>query len=262
VVETYVGLYSGMLGRYTEALERLDAAVARFERDGQKTWIAVANNHKAFLLIQLGQFARARQVLVYEAPSVDAVRARGALLAARVDRALGVADPSGVRLALEILNCGGDPHVRMQALLDEAERLEPAQSVAQCDEVLRMANALEFGGVAMRAGLLRALALHRDQHPGESAAQLRMLLPRLDAVAPADMYLPDAWWIALQVFDACGASDEAMVALAQGTRWIHGVALPNVPEAFRDSFLQRNPTNRALLAAAARRTAIGAGPSQ
>jgi len=262
VVETYVGLYCGMVGRYTEALERLDAAVARFERDGQKTWIAVASNHKAFLLTQLGQFARARQALNYEAPSVESVRARGASLAARVDRALGIADDAGLRLALEILNRGGDPHVRMQALLDEAERLEPGQSLAQCDEVLRMARALEFGGVAMRAGLLRALALHRDQRQGESAAQLRALLPRLDEVAPADMYLPDAWWIAVQVFDACGASDEAMMALAHATRWIHKVALPNVPEAFRDSFLQRNPANRALLAVAVRRAAIGAGPPQ
>jgi len=33
------------------------------------------------------------------------------------------------------------------------------------------------------------------------------------------------------------------------------VALPNVPEEFRDSFMQRNPVNRALLAAADRRLA-------
>jgi len=72
---------------------------------------------------------------------------------------------------------------------------------------------------------------------------------------PADMYLPDAWWIAVQVFDACAASDEALMALAQGTRWIRQLALPHVPEAFRDSFLHRNPTNLALLAAADRRLA-------
>lgn len=256
VVETYVGLYCGMVGRYAEALERLDSAIARFERDGQKTWIAVANNHKAWLLMQLGQFARARQALGYEAPDVDTVRARGAALAARIDRTLGVAGGTGLQLALDLLSRGGDPHVRMQALLDEAERLEPPRAVAQCDEVLRLAEALEFGGVVMRAGLLRALALHRDDRAGEAATQLRALLPRLEQVVPADMYLPDAWWIAVQVFDACGAGDESMMALAQATRWIRRVALPHVPEPFRDSFLQRNPANRALLAAAGRRTPI------
>jgi hypothetical protein len=36
---------------------------------------------------------------------------------------------------------------------------------------------------------------------------------------------------------------------------VRHVALPNVPPEFRESFLQRNPTNRALLAAADRRLA-------
>jgi len=242
-----------MVGRYGEALELLDSALARFERDGQKTWIAVANNHKVCLLMQLGQFARARQALGYEVPSVESVRARGVALAARLDRALGQADDGGLQRALDILQRGGDPHVRVQALLDEAERLDPAPAVARCDEVLRIAQSLEFGGVVVRAGLLRAQALHREGRSDESATELRAILPRLDKTVPADMYLPDAWWIAAEVFDACGASDEAVMALAQGTRWIKQVALPHVPEAFHDSFLQRNPTNRALLAAAGRR---------
>lgn len=253
VVQTYAGLYCGMVGRYGEALELLDSAIARFERDGQKTWIAVANNHKSCLLMQLGQFARARQALGYESPSVDTVRARGAALTARLDRALGQGDEGGLQRALEILRRGGDPHVRVHALLDEAELLDPAPAVARCDEVLGMAQAFEFGGVVVRAGLLRARALHRDGRTEESATQLRAILPRLEKTLPADMYLPEAWWIAAEVFDACGASDEAVMALAQGTRWIRQVALPHVPEAFHESFLQRNPTNRALLAAAGRR---------
>jgi tetratricopeptide (TPR) repeat protein len=91
VVETYAGLYCGMVGRYEEALQRLDAALACFVRDRQAMWIAVASNHKAQLLIDLGQFARARQALEYERPSIDHVRARRATVAARVERALGTA---------------------------------------------------------------------------------------------------------------------------------------------------------------------------
>ena len=254
VVETYVGLYSGMVGRYDEALDRLDAAIARFQRDEQTTWIAVASNHKVLLLLQLGQFARARQTLDYAVPAVEWVRARGATLASRIDRALGQSGESALQNALAILDRGGDPHVRMQALLDHAERLEPTASLAKCDEVLNVAGELEFVGVSMRAGLLRAQALHRGGRSTEAATQLRALLPRLDKVQPADMYLPDAWWIAGQVFDACGATDEAMMALARGAHWIRQVALPNVPEAFRASFLERNATNRSLLAAAGRRS--------
>ena len=255
VVETYVGLYCGMVGRYREALERLDSAISRFQRDGQKLWIAVASNHKAQFLIELGQFARARQTLEYEVPPVESVQARGGTVAARIDRALGQPGEPALRNALEILNRGGDPHVRMHALLDEAVRLEPQLAVTRCDEVMRMAGELEFVGVSMRAGLLRALALHRADQSAAAATLLRELLPRLDRVQPADMYLPDAWWIAAQAFDACGASDDATMAVAHGTRWIRQVARLHVPEAFRDSFLHRNPTNVALLAAAGRRLA-------
>jgi len=253
VVETYVGLYCGMAGRYVEALERLDSALARFQRDGQALWLAVAGNHKAQILVDLGQFAHARQALAGVPPEVAAVQARRAMLAARVDRALGLGDGRGLENALQILDRGGDAHVRMQALLDQALGLDPAAAVARCDEVLQLAGTLEFGGVVMRAGLLRALALHRDGRTAAAAAALRELLPRLQGVQPADMYLPEAWWIAVQVFDACAAGHEALQALASAAYWIRQVALPQVPEAFRDSFLQRNPTNRALLAAADRR---------
>jgi len=44
--------------------------------------------------------------------------------------------------------------------------------------------------------------------------------------------------------------DQALLALAHGAQWVRRVALPNVPEAYRASFMERNPTNRALLAAA------------
>jgi DNA-binding SARP family transcriptional activator/tetratricopeptide (TPR) repeat protein len=255
VVETYVGLYCGMVGRYGEALEHLDSALARFRRDRQSLWTAVASNHKAQVLIDLGQFARARQTLRYESPPVESVRARGATLAARLDRALGQRGDAALTEALEILARGGDPHVRMHALLDEVERLEPTDGVARCDEVMRMAGELEFVGVSMRAGLLRARSLHLANQSNEGAALLRGLLPQLDKVRPVDMYMADAWWIGVRVFEACGASDEAAKALAQGTRWIRQIALPNVPDSFKDSFLQRNPTNRALLAAERRHLA-------
>ena len=252
VVETYVGLYCGMCGQYGEALERLDAALQRFRRDGQTLWVALASNHLAQLYLELGQFTRARQVLVYEAPAVASVRARGAMVAARIDAALGLR-AAAAQGALQILAPAGDPYTRMLALLDEVLTLDPTAAVARCDEVQRLAGALEFAGVAMRASLLRAAALHRGDEAMKAAALLRTLLPRLGEVQPADMYVPEAWWIAVQAFDACGASDEATMALAQGIRWIRQHALPHVPEAFRDSFMQRNPVNRAMLAAASRR---------
>ena len=81
---------------------------------------------------------------------------------------------------------------------------------------------------------------------------MRELVPLLSTVQPADLYFGHAWWLAAQVFEASGDGDEALMALAHGAQWVRRVALPNVPEEFRDSFMQRNPINRALLAAADR----------
>ena len=253
VVETYVGLYCGMVGRYREALERLDSALACFARDKQTLWTAVAANHKAQILIDLGQFARARQALRYERPPVASVRARGANLAARLQRAAGQSGSAQLQTALQELVDGGDPHTRMHVLLDDAPGDDPLAAVRRFDEVLQTAVQIEFAGVAMKARLLRAHAQYRAGHAGAASAAMRELLGQMAQVQPADMYLGQAWWLAAQVFDASGDGDQALMALAHGAQWVRRVALPNVPDEFHDSFLLRNPTNRALLAAADRR---------
>jgi len=157
--------------------------------------------------------------------------------------------------ALALLGPGADPHVRMHVLLDQGEADDPRATLRRCDEVLEMALALEFAGVAMKARLLRAHALSRIGQTEAAATAMRELVPLLSTVQPADLYLGHAWWLAAQVFEASGDGDEALMALAHGAQWVRRVALPNVPEEFRDSFMQRNPVNRALLAAADRRLA-------
>ncbi|MBE2243098.1 MAG: AAA family ATPase [Burkholderiaceae bacterium] len=250
VLETYVGLYNGHLGRYGQALRHLDNAIACFERDKQPVWTALASNHKAQLLIDLGQFARAQQALAYETPNIDHIRARGVAVAARLARALG--QPGGERIdeAVALLEGGGDPHVRMHALLDRAGWHDGGVDLERYDEVLRMALQLEFAGVAMKARLLRAQAQSRAGERAQAAQAMREIVGQMPALQPVDLYFGEAWWIAAQVFDANDDRDDALMALAQGARWVRQVALPNVPEPFRDSFLQRNPSNRALLAAA------------
>ena len=253
VIRAYAGLYCGMVGRYREALEHLDAALVGLKRDRQATMIGVASNHKAQFLCELGQFARARQTLEYDVPPVEAVRARGAHIAARIDRALGHPAPERLQFALEALDRANDPHVRMHVMLEAAEALEPAVAMHGCDDVLQMARQLEFEGVAMKARLMHAHAQSCSGRTAEAAAAMQEVVARMASVPPADLYRGQAWWLAAQVFDANGDSAQALMALAQGTDWVRRVALPHVPEEFRDSFLQRNPANRALLAAADRR---------
>jgi len=252
VVRTYVGLYCGGAGRYREALEHLDAAIDCFTRDKQAMWIALASNHKAQVLIDLGQFARARQALAYEPTPVRGVQARGAAVAARIERMLGGTAGPQLNNALASLQPGDDPHVRMQLLLDVAQGEQPEEALQRFDEALRIAQQVELVGIAMKARLRRAHALSRTGRTHDAAQAMHELVDEMAQVQPGDMYYAEAWWIAAQVFEANGDSDHRLLALARGAQWVRRIALPNVPEEFRDSFLHRNPVNRELLAAADR----------
>jgi hypothetical protein len=69
------------------------------------------------------------------------------------------------------------------------------------------------------------------------------------------MYRPEASLVAGRALAQSGAHAEATTVFRSGSDWIRSHALPQVPVPFLDSFLNRNPVNRDLLAAAARLTA-------
>jgi tetratricopeptide (TPR) repeat protein len=249
----YVGMYSAMVGRYRDALGSLDSALACFEADGASLWAAVANNHRASLLIDLGQFARAKQSLGGTAPAIDSVRARAALLTGRIERALGGTGEAHFIEALATLGERGDIYMRMLALLDAAATMRPVDAAAQCLNVQRIAEESEYHGIEAKAHLLRARHLLRAGEVRLAAASMREAPAHLDGVRPADNYPADAGWTAYEVFAADGDTKAAVEALRRAVDWIERSALPNVPDEFKDSFLSFNPVNRSILTTASRR---------
>ncbi len=113
-------------------------------------------------------------------------------------------------------------------------------------------NHEQFGALAaLRLHEARAAAALGLQEQARQAAQALVAL--LDeGYAPEFTYLPEAWLVAAEVFGDTGDEAESRRALNAGTSWVQARALPRVPPPFVDSFLQRNPVNRALLARAAR----------
>lgn len=100
--------------------------------------------------------------------------------------------------------------------------------------------------VAARVVQMRALAAQ----PGkldEARALALLVLADAEHVAPADIYPAEVWWSVADVLRAAGDAPRAVDAMARGRAWIEHQALPNVPDAFRSSFLERNPINVALL---------------
>ena len=251
-IDMYVGMYQAAIGRYGEALASFDAAIDVFGRDPASSWNAVARNHKFNALLDLRQLARARQVLDYAEPTIDSVRARGAMLVGRLEAALGRPARPHVERALAILGPCGDVFIRMLALLEAALLLPPAQGAAECAAVEQMADGIEYLGIALKARLLRVRAL---LDVGDVARAIE-LLPEHDArfrgVNPADLYYGSVFLVSHLAWRAAGDGAAARRALEEGVAWVRQQALPNVPPPFRDSFLERNPVNRALLTAATR----------
>src|SRR5262249_51972269 len=112
---------------------------------------------------------------------------------------------------------------------------------------------IEQLGVVVRARLLRAAHLLRA---GDSRAALELARgvgTLADGVGPWDMYLPEAWWIQFRVYDAAGDHAAAGDTLQRAVHWINTTALSDVPDEYRDGFLNRNPVNRSILTSASRR---------
>jgi hypothetical protein len=252
VIEVHVGLYGSGRGQYATALQAYDKALDLFRRDGQALWVAACSNNLAAMLIDLGQFARARRVLDYPLPSVHHVAARGAILSARIDRMLGASPTAALQRAAAELARGDDYYIGALLELERAETLAAAEALALGDAVAQAAEQREYGGIAIKARVVAARAALQAGDAALAAARWSELEPSLATLQPADSYplVPAA--AGIEILLAAGERQRAAELASRALDWLRQVALPRVPEAFRDSFLNRNPVNRTLLAAESR----------
>lgn len=250
-VELYVASHETALGRYREALGSFARADACFGEDKTTIWLGLAANYKANLWIHLGQYARAGQTLQHDAPMIPISAARRECLRLRIDQALGRRSGRTIDEALAMLGERPDPIQMLLLRLEAARMLSPAEGVAACQALCDQANAREHPAAAMRARVLwldhlRAAGFVRDTDADDVAEALR-------STQPADTYLPAAWWAVAQAYETLGRMPDADQALQRAWSWVVEGALAQVPDTFRDSFLNRNATNVAILGAAARR---------
>lgn len=258
-IDMYVGVYSAALGRYDEALAALDSALLCFDSDGQALWRVVAGNHKATVLLQLGQVSRARQSL-QPPPAMATVRLRSVMVAARLAQALGGREDGALARAMAELGADADPYVRLLAQLDTSLAKEPVAALDSCLQVQAEAEALEAQAVVLRAELFRLMHLLRAGAGVERSVPDRLAQALLEA-QPADLYPPEAWWILHRSYLALADADAAASMLQRGFEWVSSRALPHVPPPFRASFLQRNAVNCELLAAAGRVLGLRVAPA-
>jgi tetratricopeptide (TPR) repeat protein len=240
-------------GCFGPALAALEATLPRFEATGAVFWAQACRLVLAPLWLNLGQAGRAVPLLQPEPEGLPAwLQADRLLLQLELARALRQPPPAQAMQRVGPL-AEADPQRGLALRVRALAYLPPDGCVAEAAPL-----AAELGRYE-RQGVVAALHVHRGQawlalgRADEAAADARSVLALLgQGIAPDSMYRPQAWWLAGRALAAAGQADEAARALAQGAEWITQVALPQVPPAFVDSFLHRNPVNRGLLAAAAR----------
>jgi DNA-binding SARP family transcriptional activator len=243
------------LGRFAESLQLTQDTLAAMRSGAFDTWIYNTENDLANAYILLGQTQRALNALTAlpdDAPGW--VRAGRLATRARVERWRGQPARALYEQARTLVaELDTRSYVRLKIDIEVAREMPPAQGAARLAELIDEAVGRQYGGLERNALAYRIEALQRSGDAAGAGALARTNLAELAARAPVSIYPAELWWIVFQALDAAGETTAALRALQAGVEWINRRALPNVPGEFRDSFLDRNPINRAILTTASRR---------
>ena len=155
--------------------------------------------------------------------------------------------------AAAAIDADARPDLRLALSIDLAATAEPEQALRQLDEVRAQAERFGHLGAALAAHIRAAATAATVDPPRARTEALKALSLARErqtvALVPAELWLHCG-----RALVAAGDTAKAAEVVSQGHAWLHSTAREQVPEPFRDSFLQRNPVNRELLALAQRVT--------
>lgn len=237
-------------GCYAEALPLLEACVEGLREEGSDSDAALAEQRLAVLVMQLGQPARAVSLLAPERPRAPAgVRSFRRVLQAELARLTGGEALAAVREALALVPRPDDIFHRMACLYATAiVPAEEADTMAQ--DLVAWATARDRQGLRLAAHARAALGALRLGEPERALPHVAAGRALVADFRPDSFYIGELWWHGARAFDALGRREEADAVAREGAAWVRALAREQVPPAFVDSFLHRNPVNRELLARA------------
>lgn len=235
-------------GRYVDGLKWLEVARDFLAQDSRGT--PVHSNTEATLaevLLQIGQPARALQTIAADPPGLPpAQRARRWLVRAAIQRRLGQDNAPQLQHAQSAVEQGAGEHWRQQWELERARRLAPDAAVEVCSSVLTCSRRNGDRPVSLLAAVVRLDALRCAGRTDLLDQAAFDLLELLQACQTTLVYRPEVQLACARAFAAAGETATARRCLAQARDWIRQVALPNLPEAYREGFLYRCDVNVAI----------------
>lgn len=245
-------------GQYAVALQSCERAESLLaERNPAR--VPVARLHLAQVWLDLGQHARALQVL--DGAALESARAlparyavRWLVLLARVKRRLGPRQaPAVAALLAEAATrvpSDGWPELAFIVGTEQALELDPQAAIEALGSVSRQARQAALHGAELGALLQRA----RLAATADPAAARQAALAALDLAQTTEALHTDrAWrWLAPAMALAgpgASAAERARAAAwaRDGQKWLRNTAAVQMAPEFVDSFLQQHPVNRALL---------------
>lgn len=241
------------LGRYREALQMTLAALDGLRAAGFDTWAYQTEHDLAMLYAQLGQPSRAAPLLAdLPAEAGPVMHVARAATRAKLARCAGRPSCSLWEQARALLAQHEIGRAHLKLAIELGWLREQDGAAASIAALRERARAIQQVALERCALAYETEALTRAGDVRAALARAKELVAVYDGWEPNGIYAPEAWLIAAQALAVGGDAQGAAAARARGVAWVREVALPNVPEEFRDSFLRRNPVNRALLAAHAR----------
>ncbi|KPF42679.1 hypothetical protein D621_20435 [beta proteobacterium AAP51] len=238
-------------GRYAAALDwcrRAEDILA--ERNPSR--VPVARLHLAHVWLDLGQHARALQVLGGEA-LVTARRmparysVRWLVLLARLQRRLRQPTAPLLAEAAALAPPDGWPETRLIVRTEQALAAEPEAAVAALRAVAEEAHALSLHGAEL-AALLHAALLAAEAAQTAQAVQLAeqaLALATTTEALHADRAL--RFLAPALAFVRSGEVARAQALWAEGQTWLRNTAATHVAPEFADGFLHQHPLHRRLL---------------
>lgn len=256
VNEMTVAALCADLGRYGRALEVGQRCVDTLRRSGLYHFLISAENTLASTYLHLGRADLAHPLLA-DAPLQAPAWARALRRAAQggLERARGRSPlPSAreARMALESMESLYTGFLRHRIRLEEARWDTPEAAIRVAVECIAWAHGNQHVALERIARCVEIEGLRRLGRHAEAASRADVLAADC---APAwevyNFYVPELWLNLVNAWDAAGRRTDADRLARHAKGWIDERAVRDVPAVFRDSFLQRNAINVALLARAA-----------
>ncbi len=241
-----MGVCQRDLGRFREALTALTEA-SRLAKRYESYAAGVLDKNIASVLLLLGAFEEAERRLeeAFSWPNLTPFHQALCWLL-RAELQAQQETPNRSALAQAEALAGQSRKLHAQALLVRASSGPAEGGLVQARDALGIACQHDLNGLRLAAETRCAQKLLELGQPENALEHTKAAQNLLERYQPTEFYHAEILWTHYRALAALG-DEGAAAQLSACQDWVKTVAENHVPSEYRQSFLERNPVNRAVL---------------